>query len=151
MGILNFIARLFGLSPGGPGETPRERGRFGEDEAAKWLRKKKGYTVVCCNWRHGRDEIDLVCRDGKILVFVEVKTRKSDAAVPGYYSVTKKKKKILLRVCKAYLKCLKSPPKHFRFDIVEVGLKGNGGFCICHYENVLLFSKHFHVNAGESK
>ena len=128
-----------------PGTTPQERGRFGEQKAAKWLHREKGYTIICSNWRQGHDEIDLICRDGQVLVFIEVKTRHHNATVPGYFSVTQKKKKILQRVCKAYLKRLKNPPQHFRFDIVEVQLK-ESGFSVCHYENVLLFSKHFHVS-----
>ncbi len=62
----------------------------GERLAARFLRKQNGYKIVARNWRSPRDrrdEIDLVCRDGLTLVFVEVKTRAADALVSGYHAV----------------------------------------------------------------
>ncbi|MCF3649433.1 YraN family protein [Opitutaceae bacterium LMO-CP1] len=75
------------------------------------------------NWRNPRDrreEIDLVMRDGAILVFVEVKTRSADALVPGYHAVNEHKRGIMRRAINAYLRGLAEPPRTHRFDIVEV-------------------------------
>ena len=124
----------------------QKRGRYGESVAARWLRQQKGYTILARNWRQGRDELDLICRDGRVIVFIEVKTRKADPLVPGYASVTRRKKAALRRVAKHYLRGLRPAPKHFRFDIVEVQLMEKGGFKVCHYENALLFSKYFHLD-----
>lgn len=49
-------------------------GATGEDLACAWL-ARQGLTVLHRNWRHGRNEIDIVARDGRFLVVVEVKTR----------------------------------------------------------------------------
>jgi len=54
-----------------------ETGIWGENQAEEFL-KAKGYKILGQRVRIGdRDELDLVARDGKILVFVEVKTRGS--------------------------------------------------------------------------
>lgn len=103
--------------------------------------------MVARNWRNPRDlreEIDLVCRDGDALVFVEVKTRAEDALVPGYFAVDWRKRRVLLRVFKSYMRLLRHKPRTFRFDVVEVELAG-GDPIIRHFENVVLFSKHFHA------
>ena len=116
------------------------RGRFGENKAAAHLRKK-GYRVLVRNYRAGHDEIDLVCQDGEVLVFVEVRTRDASALVGGYASVTAEKKTRLRRVCRAYLKGLGHLPAHTRFDIVELKLGQDGDFALYHHPNVSLFNQ----------
>lgn len=97
-------------------------GEAGESAAAAHL-AGIGLKVLARNWRNPddtREELDLVCMDGDVLVFVEVKSRKSGALVGGYQAVNKRKKEVLLRVCRAYLGRLRPPARHYRFDIVEV-------------------------------
>jgi len=96
-----------------------QRGRAGEEAAALFV-QKQGWKIVARNWRHGRDELDLVAWDGAVLVFAEVRTRKQQALVPGYHSVTGRKKRALGRAVRAYLQGMPSRPANFRFDIVEV-------------------------------
>ncbi len=115
-----------------------ERGRLGEQKAARYL-KKQGLRVLARNWRAGRDEIDLVCSEGEVLVFVEVRTRDASALVGGYHSVTEAKKVKLRRACKAYIKALRTPPRHTRFDIVEVKLGPGQEIALYHHPNVSLF------------
>jgi putative endonuclease len=67
-----------------------------------------------------REEIDIVARDGGILVFVEVKTRKNEYFGRPAGSVDRKKRHLLSRAAVRYLKRLKNPRVCFRFDIVEV-------------------------------
>lgn len=129
-----------------PEESTRsERGRFGEDLAADHCRRELGYRVIVRNWSFQRDEIDLICRDGEVLVFIEVRARSEDALVSGYHSVDRHKKKKLRRVCSRYLRQLKEPPKHFRFDIIDVSICKDGTGDVRHYSNVSLFNKHFSV------
>ena len=127
-------------------------GAEGERLAANFLRKQNGYTIVARNWRSPRDrrdEIDLVCRDGEVLVFVEVKTRAADALVSGYHAVNQAKKRVMLRACTAYLRALGSGEKQttFRFDVVEVSRGTAEGVepVVRHFENVPLFSKDFRL------
>ena len=102
--------------------TPRHlrTGEWGEAVAAKAL-KKKGFAILGKRVRVGtRDELDLVARDREILVFVEVKTRKSEAFGRPIASVDRKKRHTLSRAAIRYLKRLKDPHICFRFDVVEV-------------------------------
>jgi len=129
--------------------TADSRGETGERLAADFLRRERNFKLVVRNWRSPRDrraELDLVCRDGAVLVFVEVKTRTAGALVPGYFAVDRRKKRALLRACGAYLAQLAARPDTFRFDIVEVALPGDGvdGVPVVrHFANVPLFPKRF--------
>lgn len=125
-----------------------DAGAEAERLAADWLRARRGFKVVVRNWRNPRDEreeIDLVCWDGGVLVFVEVKARSSGARVPGYYAVDYRKKRVLLRVCRAYVGRLGPAVATWRLDVVEVSIPRGGpgapGTEILHFENVPLFSK----------
>jgi putative endonuclease len=111
---------------------------------AKAFLKRKGYAIVARNWKWQNKEIDIVAREGKTLVFVEVKTRKAASLQSGFYAVGEQKKRHLEAACKAYLRCLKHPPKTFRFDIIEVQHTDSQQYSVHHYENVLLFPKYFH-------
>jgi putative endonuclease len=123
-------------------------GEKGERLAAAWLERNRGFTIVARNWRNPRDrrdEVDLVGRDGEALVFVEVKTRASDALVPGYHAVDARKKTVLRRAAMAYLARLREKPRTIRFDIVEVALPagGTGDPEVRHFENIPLFPRNF--------
>jgi putative endonuclease len=151
--MLNWFQRLLR-----PGSAPTAGSR-GEHLAAAWLRRERGFTIVASNWRSPRDrrdEIDLVCRDGNALVFVEVKTRATGALVPGYYAVDERKKTVLRRAAAAYLAGLRDKPRTIRFDVVEVALPSHakasegtpadaatGAPEILHFENIPLFPKNF--------
>jgi putative endonuclease len=145
--MFGWLKRIFSRSDSAAGS----RGETGERLAADFLRRERGYTVVVRNWRAPRDrraELDLVCRDGAALVFVEVKTRTAGALVPGYYAVDRRKKRALLRACEAYLAQLAVRPRTFRFDVVEVALPAAPGPAgaapeVRHFENIPLFPKHY--------
>ena len=97
-----------------------ETGKWGEKVAAKAL-KKKGYKILGKRVRIGtRDELDLIARDGKVLVFVEVKTRASENYGSPISSVNRHKRHTLSRAAVRYIKKLKNPHVYFRFDVVEV-------------------------------
>ena len=97
-------------------------GREGEDVAASYL-MQKGYRIVARNWRYGPKEIDIVARDGKTMVFVEVKTRSTLAFELPQEAVTKKKMKNLVEAADAYM-LQYNIELEGRFDIVGV-LNGN--------------------------
>src|ERR1041384_2432502 len=72
----SFLQRLFKSQP------PRDAlGERGENVAARHLRNL-GYKIVVRNFRCSLGEIDIVARDGKTLVFAEVKTREFDDPTP---------------------------------------------------------------------
>ena len=121
-----------------------ERGRFGESRAAAFCKGTLKYQIIARNWRSKRDELDLICLDGKVLVFIEVRARDALAPVSGFHSVDGKKKKALQRASKSYLRQMQNKPKHFRFDIIAVALTEGQAAELRHYANVPLFSKHYH-------
>ena len=133
-----------------PGSTRAERGAYGEDLAAAYCRRELGYRQIARNWRYKRDELDLICRDGEVLVFVEVRSRSSSALVSGFHSVGRKKKAILQRACRNYLKQLQNPPKHFRFDVIDVALSKGGQGEVRHYANIPLFQKHYSAESHKA-
>ncbi len=145
MRIFNALADLFSRKPRrvAPGSTRAERGQFGEDLAADYCKRTLGYKVIARNWRCKRDELDIICVDGKVLVFVEVRARAAHALVGGFHSVDAHKKQVLQRGCKAYINQLQNPPKHFRFDVIDVSISEEGEGDVRHYGNVPLFSKHY--------
>jgi len=103
-------------------ESPEHlrRGVRGEKLACQFLRNH-GYKILYRNFRDRTGgEIDVVCRDGDTLVFVEVKTRGGEDFGRPVEAVDRQKQ---LRVSKgglAWLRLLDNPDIVFRFDVVEV-------------------------------
>ena len=102
------------------------RGARGEKLACRFLRSR-GYKILYRNFRDRTGgEIDIVCRDGDTLVFVEVKTRADEDFGRPVEAVDRQKQ---LRVSKgglAWLRLLDNPDIVFRFDVVEVLLPDEG-------------------------
>jgi putative endonuclease len=113
-------------------------GIWGERQAERFL-KREGYHILSRRFRvTARDELDLVARQKDILVFVEVKTRKSESFGRPLTSVNRQKRHVLSRAAIRYLTRLKHPVT-FRFDIVEViGEEHAGAPLIRHIENAFL-------------
>src|SRR5687767_1479108 len=95
-------------------------GTRGEKLACQFL-KRSGYKILYRNFR-GRTggEIDVVCRDGDTLVFVEVKTRTGEDFGRPIEAIDRDKRKRLSRGGLAWLRLLNDPDILFRFDVVEV-------------------------------
>jgi len=120
----------------------QEVGAAAEQAAEVWLRKNCRIRTVERNWIYGKGELDLVAKDAEILVFIEVRARQESALVSGYHSITKHKKEVLRRCALEYLKQCRPYPRHFRFDIVEVGLNNLVIRNVRHFKNVPIFRKH---------
>jgi putative endonuclease len=98
-------------------------GQFGEDVAAAYL-QSMGCKVLYRNFSApSGGEIDITVRDGKILAFVEVKTRTSEEFGRPALAVNLEKRMLIARGVSAWLKMLSSPPPGWRCDIVEVNLE----------------------------
>ncbi len=107
-------------------EDPRHAlGRFGEKIAARFLRRQR-YKILFRNFRANRGgEVDLVCREGDVLVFVEVKTRSSELFGRPAEAVNREKQELISRGALAWLRMLDRPDVLFRFDIVEIVMTKN--------------------------
>ena len=95
------------------------RGRLGE-RAAKRQLKKDGLKFIYANFRGEAGEIDLVFRERETLVFVEVKTRSSEAWTRPAAAVNADKQRKIIATAREYLRLLHHPDIAYRFDIVEV-------------------------------
>ena len=107
-------------------DTKRARGIRGEDLAVTYL-KKKGYKVIERNYRCQWGEIDLIARDGKTLIFVEIKSRSSSDFGLPQDAVDRFKQEKLIHAAKAYMAehhLQETIPA--RFDVVAVQLTPSG-------------------------
>ena len=145
MSIFNKVSELFYGRPKklASNITRGERGQFGEDPAADYCKRTLDSQVIARSWRHKRYELDIVYLDTGVLVFVEVCDRAASALVGGYHSIDTHKKRVLQRGSKAYINQLQNPPKHVRFDVIDISLSDEGEGDVRHNGNVPLFSKHY--------
>ena len=94
------------------------RGAWGEAVAAAYLRKK-GYRIVKQNFSTRFGEIDLIVQDARYIVFVEVKTRKSDRFGAAREAVDLHKQRRLIATAEQWLQ--RNPTNlQPRFDVVEL-------------------------------
>jgi putative endonuclease len=107
--------------------THLELGAEGETRAARHL-VRRGYRIVARNVRAGGVELDLVARRGRMIVFVEVKTRRSTRLGPPELSVDARKQARLVRGAVAWLAENPTFAQRIRFDVVacEVATDGSG-------------------------
>lgn len=92
-------------------------GRWGEDTAFNYL-VSHGIAIIERNWKMGHYEIDIVAQDGKYIVFVEVKTRKSATDDP-VKAVNKAKRARMIASANVYMQQY-DVPLEYRFDIVAI-------------------------------
>jgi putative endonuclease len=100
-------------------------GRWGEKLAAERL-ESHGYKVLDRNWRCRRGEIDLVVKEGDVLVFVEVKTRRGRDYGTPEEALTRYKAKRLLELGQRYILERNLEDVEWRVDLVAVELDQQG-------------------------
>ncbi len=121
--MLKWLQNLFTGNEAGDGEafSPKKRdalGDRGENVAARFLRNQ-GFKIIVRNFRCDMGEIDIVARDGKTIVFVEVKTRAYDEPTPEE-QVNPTKQHQLTKAGKLYLSRYGVPQPPARFDVVAI-------------------------------
>lgn len=136
-----FLSEIGMRIPGGNGSSAARSGARAEEFAAEWLRREKKFHILSQNWRHKRDELDIVARVKNCVIFVEVRARSANALVSGVHSINKRKKEALRRCALAYLRQCRPVPKYFRFDIAEIELNNGKPDLLRHFENVPVFRK----------
>ena len=109
-----------------PTDTRRTTGIKGEEEAARFL-TRSGYAILDRNVRTRAGEIDLVAKEGKTLVFVEVKTRRELEGDPPQAGVHTRKQNRLAKLANGYLKLKRIRQTPCRFDVVAVIINDEGG------------------------
>lgn len=94
-------------------------GRSGEDAAALYL-ADQGYRVITRNFRTPVGEVDIIAQRAKLLVFVEVKTRRSLAYGTPQEAVGPRKQRQILRAAQWYLSSGNSRGLQPRFDVIAI-------------------------------
>ena len=110
-------------------------GRWGEARAADFL-ADQGYQILERNWRCEYGEIDLVARDGAVLVFVEVKARSSQRFGYPEEAVTPAKQQHLIEAAQSYLQAHPEHDGDWRIDVIAVQRSPDGPQ-IHHIENAV--------------
>jgi len=111
--VLNWLKTLVPSNRGADALGDR-----GENLAARFLRDA-GYKIIQRNFRCELGEVDIIARQQKTLVFVEVKTREADEPEPEV-QVNAFKMNQLTKVAKYYLARYGTPQPAARFDVVAV-------------------------------
>ena len=101
-----------------------EIGKIGEEIAVKYL-ENLGYTIIERNFLSTQGEIDIVAKDKKELVFIEVKTRTNMQFGRPAEAVNQPKQKHLIGSAKYYLYSKQLENEFVRIDVIEVYLTKN--------------------------
>ncbi len=110
----------------GVAADPRQTlGRWGEEVAWQAL-AGRGYALLARRYRTRLGEIDIVCRQGSTVVFVEVKARSSRLFGSGAAAVTVWKQRRLVRMAEDYLLRAGLCGCPCRFDVVEIQVDSQG-------------------------
>ena len=105
-------------------DSRQETGRRGEAYARRMM-EERGYRILATNYRSPHGEIDIVAADGRGIVFVEVRARRSRAYGPPEESLTPAKRRHLVATAEHYVgACGVTGP--WRIDLIAVEMDGRG-------------------------
>ena len=99
-----------------------ETGKQGEQEATRFL-QENGYEIMARNFRYQHAEVDLIARKGKLLVFVEVKTRTNLSFGNPEEFVSYTKAKLVMKAAEHYI-FTHDWQFDVRFDILAISIAG---------------------------
>jgi putative endonuclease len=102
-----------------PVETTKTKGERAEGLALAFL-QQKGYLIIERNVRFPFGELDMVAWQGKVLVFIEVRQRSSNAFGRPFETVNQKKQARIIKAAQAYLAKIKKKHPICRFDVVSI-------------------------------
>jgi putative endonuclease len=94
-------------------------GNTGEDLACEEL-ERRGYAIIARRYRRRGGELDIIARDGKTMVFVEVKAREGRAFGEACEAVTANKRRTITRLALDYLMRHRLTECACRFDVVSI-------------------------------
>ena len=103
----------------------KKTGKIGEDIAIDFL-KKKGYKIIERNYKCVFGEVDIVARDRDDIVFVEVKSRRSEYFGDPTDAVDFNKQKKISKIALNYLNEKRLDNHDARFDVIAIKLSPNG-------------------------
>ena len=108
-------------------------GKLGEDIATHYL-QKSGYTILERNWRFRKAEVDIIAKDGEILVFVEVKAKSYTYFGAPEESVSTYKENLIIDAAHQYMIKI-GHDWEIRFDIISIVFDKNKDASITHFKD----------------
>ena len=108
-------------------------GDEGEDLATGFL-VQQGYEILERNWRYSKGEIDIIAKDGELLIFIEVKTRSSAGLGRPEQFVSAKKIRLLSKTAAVYM-AKNDYTWEIRFDVIGVLIRQSYTPQIRHYKD----------------
>jgi putative endonuclease len=114
----------------------KELGQAGENLAVEHL-QQRGYTIVARNWRCKQGEIDIIAGLGETLIFVEVRTRRSEDTEASFASITPQKAARMSKLAYAYVDEHKLIALNWRIDVIAIAIPYRGTPVIDHVEDAL--------------
>ena len=106
-------------------EARQALGRKGEAAARAYL-EQHGVRILAANYSCTAGEIDLIGREREALLFIEVKTRSSEAFGPPQLAVHQRKQRQIVRAAQWFLAERRLSEVACRFDVVAVTVLGDG-------------------------
>ena len=110
-----------------------DTGKQGEAAAMHYL-QTQGYQILETNYRHQHAEIDLIAQKGKMIIFIEVKTRSNVSFGEPETFVTYTKASLVMRAADHYIYA-RDWQHDIRFDVVAVTIRPDGEVKIKHIED----------------
>lgn len=114
--------------------STRELGAAGEQKAAEHL-VRSGWTILERNYRAAGKEVDLIARRGRVLAFIEVKSRRGHRFGHPLASVVATKRQAIRSVAEAWIARFGAVDLQYRFDAIAVIWRRNGSCWLQHVEN----------------
>jgi len=108
-------------------------GNLGEEKATLFL-QEIGYQILERNWRFSKAEIDIIAKDGEVLVFVEVKAKSYTYFGAPEESVSAYKENLIIDAAHQYMLKI-GHDWEIRFDIISIVFDKNKNASITHYKD----------------
>lgn len=109
-------------------------GKWGEEVASAYL-AQRGCEIITRNARTPYGEIDIVAKQGEIIIFVEVKTRTSNKMGLPEESITARKRQHMLAAAEHY--AMENEIDHWQIDVIAIEGKPGSTPKITHFEDSL--------------
>lgn len=109
-------------------------GSQGEELAVTFL-EKQGYALLERNYRCKGGEVDIIARDAKTVVFVEVKTRRTSSYGVPQLAVTPFKQRQIMKAALTWLASHRKLEAPARFDVIAITIQGDREPVFDHIKN----------------
>lgn len=113
----------------------KDIGNYGEYISKTFL-IKKGYKILCTNFRYKHGEIDIICTLKDLIIFCEIKSRYTNSFGSPMESVTCYKQKQIIKLSQMYIMLNNISNYNIRYDVIEVSFNSlNTSYIVNHIKD----------------